>query len=267
MSNFEGTVLFLLLPSNAQQQNQIPNLDSFRAIINDTRVFYDPDECIDDLSSIIEETIFLFLGPGRSNLVDTLSTFSDVLYIYLSEPHHSKYTAQVRGVFPTEEELLQQLAKDVDLIQTDSMHMSLSSNAQFRGPQTSLKILHDHKVEFKWNQKIFNIILNTARPTENVYADLLHECRLTYRDNRSQTELIDEFEQSYDPSKAIWWYTRNSFLFKIVNMALRTENMVIIWKFRFIIQDIYLRLKTLYDAQKQEHLCKYQNDTSIEFFS
>ena len=214
MSNFEGTVLFLLLPSHAQQQNQIPNLDSFRAIINDTRVFHDSDECLDDLSSIIDETIFLFLGPGRSNLIDTLSTFSDLHYIYLSEPHHNKYTAQVRGVFPTTEELLQQLAKDVHLIQGDSMHMTLSSNKQFRGPQTSTKTLHDHKVEFKWKQALFNNILNTVRPTENVYADLLHECRLTYRGNRSQTELIDEFEQSYDPSKAILWYTRESFLFK-----------------------------------------------------
>ena len=64
MENFEGTVLFLLLSSNVEEQHASLNLSSFREIINDTRVFYDPDECIDSLSSVLEETVFSILSSG-----------------------------------------------------------------------------------------------------------------------------------------------------------------------------------------------------------
>lgn len=77
MNNFEGTVIFLLLSSHVQQKNQIPNIDSFRAIINDTQVSYDPDECGDDLSSTVDETLSLFVGPSQSNLM-SISSLSHI---------------------------------------------------------------------------------------------------------------------------------------------------------------------------------------------
>jgi hypothetical protein len=101
------------------------------------------------------------------------------------------------------------------------------------------------------------VLLHTSRPTENIHQDLLDECRLIYRGNKAQTGFIDEFEEKYEPSKAIWWYTRDTFLYRLINMALRTENMVIIWKFRFIIQDIYQQLKTMHQKQRNQAISMY----------
>ena len=85
-NNYEGTVLFWLLPSHAQQEDLSVPLASLQKIINDTRVYFDPDQCIDDLTFITDLTIFLILGPSRSDLLPILHSFGYLRHIYLTEP-------------------------------------------------------------------------------------------------------------------------------------------------------------------------------------
>ncbi|CAF3888130.1 unnamed protein product [Rotaria sp. Silwood1] len=51
-------------------------------------------------------------------------------------------------------------------------------------------------------------------------------------------EQIDQSAQIYNPAEAIKWYRKDSFLFKIVNKAVRTHSTGIIDKFRFFIKDL-----------------------------
>ncbi len=125
MQNYEGIVLFWLLPSDPEQEDRSADLIAFRGIINDTRIFHDVDECIATLSSIADETVFLVLGSGRSYLMSILSSFTDLHYIYLSEPHDCAYTSQVRGVFHRKQELLYQLKKDVKFVDHNGAHITL----------------------------------------------------------------------------------------------------------------------------------------------
>jgi len=57
---------------------------------------------------------------------------------------------------------------------------------------------------------------------------------------------ISEFEKNYTASNALSWYTRNSFLYRIINKALRTQNMIYIFKCRFFIIDLFQQLKKSY---------------------
>ena len=62
---------------------------------------------------------------------------------------------------------------------------------------------------------------------------------------------IEQFLQKYDSFKAIQWYTKDTFIYRLINMTLRTDNILIIFKFRFIVQDIYTQLKHLYEEQEK----------------
>jgi hypothetical protein len=267
MQNYDEIVLFWLQPSNAINENLREDIDSLQEIINDTRVFYDRDQCIETLQSIVDQTIFLVLGIGQSDLIDILSSFTYLEYIYLQEPSHFPYTSQVRGVFRETKQLLHQLKKDIKTVHNTYTHLGLSRDGELQQPQNSTQNLQCRAVEFKWVQLLFEVLLNTTRPTENIHEDLLDECRLIYRGNEPETRFIDEFAAEYEPSKAIWWYTRNTFLYKLINMALRTENMMIIWKFRFIIQDIYQQLKSMHEKQKNATIGMCQSTTSRKKFS
>ncbi len=53
---------------------------------------------------------------------------------------------------------------------------------------------------------------------------------------------IYEFENNYSSEKALWWYTRESFFYKTLNKALRTQNIHL----RSYINDIYDQLEKNY---------------------
>ncbi|CAF1243350.1 unnamed protein product, partial [Rotaria sordida] len=68
-------------------------------------------------------------------------------------------------------------------------------------------------------------------------------CNNQYEGNLAQLAMIHEFDEQYTSEKALWWYSRDSFLYKILNKALRTQNIDILFLFRFVIADIYQQLK------------------------
>jgi len=60
--------------------------------------------------------------------------------------------------------------------------------------------------------------------------------------NRSDKEYTHKNLKSYNRTKAIWWYTRESCLYRILNKALRVQNIDVLFAFRFFIRDLYNEL-------------------------
>ncbi|CAF1330416.1 unnamed protein product [Rotaria sp. Silwood1] len=58
---------------------------------------------------------------------------------------------------------------------------------------------------------------------------------------------IDEFEKYYPSTKAIEWYTRDSFLYRLLNQNFCLQDIDIVFKFRFIIKEIYNQLNKLHE--------------------
>ena len=53
---------------------------------------------------------------------------------------------------------------------------------------------------------------------------------------------IEEFKRNYISSDAINWYTRQSFVYQLINRALRTEDSEALYIFRFYISDLSRQL-------------------------
>ncbi|CAF4563423.1 unnamed protein product, partial [Didymodactylos carnosus] len=73
--------------------------------------------------------------------------------------------------------------------------------------------------------------------------EMLTECESYYRDNDQELEKINDFRLNYSSDAAVWWYTRDSFVYRLLNKALRTRDIDIIFKFRFFITDLYRQLQ------------------------
>jgi len=71
----------------------------------------------------------------------------------------------------------------------------------------------------------------------------IHLCQNYYRQNEDLLLIIEEFEKDYSSLKTIWWFTRNSFISRLINKALRLKNFYILFLCRFFIQDIYRQLQ------------------------
>ncbi|CAF1420735.1 unnamed protein product [Didymodactylos carnosus] len=68
-------------------------------------------------------------------------------------------------------------------------------------------------------------------------------CKESYVDNPHEEAKIREFERNYHPQKSIWWYTRDSCLYRILNKALRLQDIDLLFSMRFLIKDISQQLK------------------------
>lgn len=68
--------------------------------------------------------------------------------------------------------------------------------------------------------------------------ELINLCKEHYKNNPSEINIIEEFDKYYSSEQAVWWYTRDSFLYLLLNKALRRQNIDLLFLMRFIIRDI-----------------------------
>jgi hypothetical protein len=77
--------------------------------------------------------------------------------------------------------------------------------------------------------------MKSSRTDKN---EFILQCRENYKGNDKVLKLINEFEKEYASEYSLWWYTREAFLYRILNKALRIQNIDLLFLFRFYIQDV-----------------------------
>ena len=91
----------------------------------------------------------------------------------------------------------------------------------------------------------YQIIIDSLlqiKPSPSDIQDLILELRKTYADNNAQLKQVDEFYNSYVSEKALWWYTKDTVFYRLLNWALRVQNIELLYLFRFFIRDIQMQL-------------------------
>jgi hypothetical protein len=97
---------------------------------------------------------------------------------------------------------------------------------------------------------LFVEILKQISQTEKAKENMLNKCKDYYRRNTEELNKIELFQTKYDSSMAIEWYTLDSFLYKLVNQAFRTEDIALWYLFRFYIADLCKQLEQVHTEQK-----------------
>ena len=82
--------------------------------------------------------------------------------------------------------------------------------------------------------------MNANEKDKDELIDLL---RQQYEGNDNQLNMVEEFRHCYSCDKALWWYTRESFFYRVLNKALRTQNIELLFLLRSFISDIGQQLQ------------------------
>jgi hypothetical protein len=72
---------------------------------------------------------------------------------------------------------------------------------------------------------------------------LVEFCKQEYVGNLNALQVIDEFLREYTKQTAIQWYTRDTFLYRMLNKCLHIHDIEAINKFGFFIKDLYVQLQ------------------------
>ncbi|CAF3065182.1 unnamed protein product [Rotaria sp. Silwood2] len=101
------------------------------------------------------------------------------------------------------------------------------------------------EAEFMYSQLARDILIST----ESNKTEMLEFCRRQYADNEAQLRYIKEFEDHYNSHKAIFWYTRDTFLYRLLNKALREQDIDTLYSLRYFIRHLHLQLKDFHSKQ------------------
>ncbi|CAF1228690.1 unnamed protein product, partial [Didymodactylos carnosus] len=218
--------------------------------------FRSADDCTNYISGIQTENIFLIIS---SSLNETIIPFAvrqpQVVSIYVLFTGSNEWTCdfsitkddwpkKLSSIFYSNNRLITRLASDIELWSKRPMSMSFLKEAA--DEQQAAQDINREKSSFMWYQVLLEILLRMPANSAIAKSELIEECRKIYTDNIIEQEKITEFERNYTPDRAIWWYTRDSFFFRLLNKALRIKDIDVIFKFRLIIKDLHNQLKRLH---------------------
>ena len=100
--------------------------------------------------------------------------------------------------------------------------------------------------------QILKEILLTIEFDQSHFQEFIQYCRKTLTSNKDQKH-IREFEQQYGDKTSVWWYSRDNFLYSMLNRGLREMDTDLIIKFGFFINDLHDQIAQLHKKQIVAH--------------
>jgi hypothetical protein len=95
--------------------------------------------------------------------------------------------------------------------------------------------------ESSWTSLI-NLLFYLPYP-DDCRQRFVERLKVYYNEDDAKIKVLEEFENDYNGENAINWYTRETFLYSILNRALRQHNVLLMFLFGFFLQDLYRQLQ------------------------
>ncbi|CAF3754858.1 unnamed protein product, partial [Rotaria sp. Silwood1] len=261
-----------------KSSNDLKLLNELRQIVNSVQTFDDPNLCENFLENNVNdnEIIFLILYdkfvekmvPHIHQLTSIDSIYVYCKYINQYDLWSNKYF-KLKGHFFTEiYKLCYQLKQDIRHCQNDLISIDILNKT------LTIDKLNNLEPDFMYSRLLKEILINIKYDEYNK-KEFIQYCYLHLNIlNIDQINIIKEFENDYEKHSPIWWYTRQSFIYEILNKALRTQNIDVLIKMGFFIKDLHHQIQHLYNLQEHcsmivyrgqgikndqfENLCKYK---------
>ena len=173
---------------------------------------------------------------------DQCRQISDIYIYSLNEKSHSNWTKRtVNGVYNQLEELLDNIKNLRTQRRRSAIDESLSMNF-FHLDTNNEKSTMEINGEFLQSQLLIDC-LHQIKSTETDKDKLANLCKKLYENNPYQQLIINHFQNTYSSDQAIRWYTKDSFLYRLLNQALRMQQTDLLFLFHFFIRDMEKQLR------------------------
>ncbi|UJR20632.1 hypothetical protein I4U23_023757 [Adineta vaga] len=210
--------------------------------LNPAAQFYsDFEQCFNFIKSLKNEQVFLIFSGDFTQHISILTQIYNhrsLVAIFILSTDHQDQEASIKqynkvvGIFANQDNLLKSIQEKMNLIEKQTFVFSLFDQEQktFKDLSKESKSLVRHPILISLLQQI--------PQDEEGKQTMIDMCRDYFKNNKSELEKIEEFKQNYSHDNAIEWYTNECFLYKLLNKALRTEDIELLYTFRFFVTDL-----------------------------
>ena len=243
-------------------------LDQLRAVVKNISLFRNTDDCVKFFhETTIDRMLVITSGALGQDLVQQIHALPqvDTIYIFCGNvTRHETWAvnwAKIRGVHNRIQPICEDLQRVIIQWTEDNTIVSLvQTESQDQGNEGSTGSLQQWEASFVYIHLLKMILLET-KCDENGKEHFVKMCRFIYSKNTVELTYINEFQQEYQPSRAIWWYTRGCFTYQMLHEALNYLESNLIVNISFFLHDVYDHLKRLY----HEQLSQYQGESFIVY--
>jgi tetratricopeptide (TPR) repeat protein len=233
-------------------QNSINHLCRW---VNTIDTFTDADECVDFLSEIKDDKVFMIVSNAfERNIVPMIHEMFQLNSIYVFLDDHTHYEQwpkewwKVKGIFTQMTAICDAIQHATRRCHENSIPMTFMSTSDAVNPS-----LDQLDQSFMYTQLLKETLLEFDNNEARSIDELVAYCCDQYADNPNQLERIKRFEREYNPERSIWWYTYECFLYSMLNRSLRTLEVDIILKMGFFIRDLHEHIEKLHLEQSDDH--------------
>lgn len=224
---------------NIKPEEVAKKAEELRVINDQINVFFHLEKCMECIKSIKDEKIFLITsGSQAPEILSQVMTLDQVDSIFIFCMAKDKYAYlltkynRVVGIYTKFDELCGAIEEEFD-----NLNKRIETFSCFKKDDQYTNDLSKESAKFLWYQ-MFNYVIARVPRNQQAQEQMIQLCKNYFHTDAKEMKNIQEFEQTYRSEDAIYWYSKKSFLFKIVNKVLRIESIELIHAFRNFICDL-----------------------------
>jgi len=231
------------------------NIILLQRIFNSVNTFTDSKQCTDFLKNLIDEKAFMIISGtlGRcivSKIHDLCQV--DSIYIFcMNKTEHEQWAnewSKIKGVFTDILSICEALQQAARQCEQDAISIScVPTNGNLQN-----QTFDQHNQSFMYTQVLKEILL-TISSKQTDFKEFIEYCQQLFIGKQSELEVIDKLKRKYHKKNAIRWYTRDCFLYKMLNQALLWMEIDTIFKMSFFVRDLHQQIERLHSKQFSTH--------------
>lgn len=241
-------------------------ITQLRHYANDIQTFNDSNECINFITdfSTDQKLILIIKIDDLLNYMTVISTaepFAQVTHIYIfctdkvvqeefkQELHVP--SIKIQGIFSQIDSLMNHLHRTIahqlsyDLVSFQTINLTVNEEKKI-----TVEKLNKQEATFMYAQLVKEVLLEFDL-THKSKMNMIEFCRDLCKDNESELAFINELECNQRNQSAIYFYTAEHFLYRMLNRALRLQEIDRLYHLRYFIRQLHEDLKRLHSEQCQ----------------
>ena len=237
--------------NNTDCRNTIMQL---QRIINTINTFTNGEECVEFLENMQNDKAYIIIsGTLGQQIVPCIHNMSQVdsIFIFCSnKAYHEQWIkdwSKIEGVFTEIDPICEVLKNAVK----QSIENAIPISIMATDGDILRRRLDQRDPSFMYTQILIEILLSISFDETHI-GQFIQYCREIFVDNEHELRNIQKFEGQYHHRTPIWWYTCESFLYPMLNRALRLLDVDIITRLGFFINDLQRHIDELHKEQSAD---------------
>ncbi|UJR14626.1 hypothetical protein I4U23_001620 [Adineta vaga] len=234
------------LDPSVNGEDNAETLARLHANIKFIKVFERSDECEKYLQNMspYDRTTLIVSGSLGKNLVPKIELYSQISSIYVFCVYRELYELwakehpKIKKVLTEYDDLVDEVVKDYNAQVKKGEPIAFNILKTTEGNNDLSSLL---KSSFTHSHLLIDVLLHFESNTLD-RSELFSFLQDQYRHDSDELRTLHQFQDGYSPNKALYWYTRDGFPYKLLNKAFRTQSIHLLYLFRFWIIDIYQQL-------------------------